>query len=174
MPIYEFYCPDCRVIFNFLSKTINTEKRPDCPRCGKRTLEKQVSMFAAPGRKGGKGEGGEGDDMLGDLPMDEQKIERAIGALASEAEGMSEDDPRAAARLMRKFSNMTGVEYGQGMQEALTRMEAGEDMENVEKDMGDLLEGEKGPFLLPGQKGKGARREPRRRAPYRDPTLYEM
>lgn len=174
MPIYEFYCPDCHAIFNFFSRTINTEKRPECPRCRKRKLEKQISMFAAVGRHKGKGDGGEGDDALGDFPVDEQKMERAIGALASEAEGMSEDDPRAAARLMRKFSDMTGLEYGQGMQEALTRMEAGEDMEEVEKDMGDLLDGEEEPFVLPGQKGKAGKAASRRRAPDRDPTLYEM
>ena len=107
MPIYEFYCSDCHTVFNFFSKTINTGKRPTCPRCKRKKLARQVSMFAAVGRKGKEGEG---DDGLGDLPIDESKMERAIGALASEAEGIKEDDPRAAARLMRKFSSMTGME----------------------------------------------------------------
>jgi putative FmdB family regulatory protein len=173
MPIYEFYCRDCNVIFNFFSKRIAPEKRPECPRCKKRKLEKQISLFAATGRKG-KGEGGEGDDPLGNLPVDEQKMEKAIGALASEAEGMSEEDPRAAVRLMRKFSDMTGLQYGKGLEEALGRMEAGEDMEAVEKEMGDVLDSEEEPFVLPGQKGKGARKAARRRAPDRDPKLYEM
>ena len=46
MPIYEFYCADCHTIFNFFSRTVNTRKSPLCPRCGKRTLDRQVSAFA--------------------------------------------------------------------------------------------------------------------------------
>ncbi|MCK4728291.1 MAG: zinc ribbon domain-containing protein, partial [Desulfobacterales bacterium] len=33
MPIYEFYCEDCNTIFNFFSRSVNTTKRPPCPRC---------------------------------------------------------------------------------------------------------------------------------------------
>ncbi len=52
MPVYEFYCPDCHRIFNFLSRTVNTEKQPDCPRCGRPRIERQVSLFAiSKGRK---------------------------------------------------------------------------------------------------------------------------
>jgi putative FmdB family regulatory protein len=36
MPIYEFACPKCRVIFNFLSKRLNPEREPVCPKCGNR------------------------------------------------------------------------------------------------------------------------------------------
>ena len=31
MPVYEFYCPDCHMIFNFLSRRIDTRKRPPPP-----------------------------------------------------------------------------------------------------------------------------------------------
>ena len=95
-------------------------------------------------------------------------------AMAAEAEQMNEDDPRAAARLMRKFSDMTGMELGQGMQEALGRMEAGEDPEQVEAEMGDLMESED-PFVLPGKGAgvKGANRT-HRGEPKRDEQLYEM
>ena len=33
MPIYEFYCPHCHRVFNFLSRAVNTDKTPDCPQC---------------------------------------------------------------------------------------------------------------------------------------------
>ena len=46
MPIYEFYCPDCHTIFNFFSARIETEKRPDCPRCGRSKLERRMSVFS--------------------------------------------------------------------------------------------------------------------------------
>ena len=132
MPIYGFYCGDCHMIFNFLSKTINTSKRPSCPKCGKGPLDRQVSAFAMTGKA--KEEGGPDD-----LPIDENRMERAMETLAGEAENIKEDDPRQAADLMRKFSNMTGIEFGKGMQEALNRMEAGEDPEKIEEEMGDVL-----------------------------------
>ena len=93
-------------------------------------------------------------------------------SLASEAESMDENDPRQAAKLMRKMSDMTGLELGEGMQEAIRRMEAGEDPDAIEKEMGDLLEQED-PFLMKKKKGGsvGARS---RLAPFRDETLYEM
>jgi hypothetical protein len=50
-------------------------------------------------------------------------------------------------------------------------MERGEDPDQIEAEMGDLLEGED-PFLLPGKKGgKTAGRRP---APHRDETLYDL
>ena len=166
MPIYEFYCPGCHTIYNFLSKSIDTEKVPTCPKDGRHRLDRQVSSFA--GVSGGKGDGDEGMD---DLPIDESKMERAMETLASEAEGFDEEDPRAAAQLMRKLSDMTGIEYGENMQEALRRLEAGEDPDAIEAEMGDLLEGDEDPFIMPGKKGgKGRRKLP----PERDDTLYEM
>jgi len=135
MPVYEFYCPDCHRIFNFLSRRINTDKRPDCPRCGRQQLERQVSMFAI-----SKGRQEEGEADMPDI--DESRMEQAMQALAAEAEGMNEDDPRQAARMMRKLYETTGLPLGGGMEEAIRRMEAGEDPEQIEAELGDVLEGE--------------------------------
>ena len=111
------------------------------------------------------------DGDLDDLPFDESKMEKAMQMLAGEAENINEDDPRQAANLMRKLTDMTGLELGPGMQEALKRMEAGEDPDAIEAEMGDLLEGED-PFLLPEKKGKGT--AGKRSAPQRDETLYDL
>jgi len=167
MPIYEFYCRHCHTVFNFLSRTVNTTKRPPCPRC-KRKLERQVSLFAM----GGGGASEEGDDM--DFPVDEGRMERAIESLAGEMEHVNEDDPRQAANLMRKFSKMTGLEFGGSMEEALERMEAGEDPEAVEAELGDAMDSEE-PFVPPEHKGGAtAKGRPSRGEPRRDRTLYEM
>jgi putative FmdB family regulatory protein len=163
MPIYEFYCPGCHTIFNFLSRRIDTRSCPPCPSCKRRRLERQVSLFASIGQAG---EPGDGDD---DLPVDDARLERAMESLAREAEGMNEDDPRQAANMIRKLSESTGMELGDGMQEALRRLEAGEDPEAIESEMGDVLENED-PFQPGGARGRGARRAP----PKRDSTLYEM
>jgi len=96
MPIYEFYCTNCNMIFNFLSKSVNTEKRPSCPKCQKTRLERRMSVFATPQKR----------DEEGDMPLpdlDEGKMEKAMNLLAREAEHINEDDPRQAADLMRKL-----------------------------------------------------------------------
>ena len=168
MPIYEFYCDPCHTIYNFFSKKIDTATCPPCPKCRKK-LQKQVSLFAMTGR-GGDEEG------MDDLPIDESRMERAMEALAGEAEKINEDDPRQAAQLMRKFSKMTGMEFGESMQSALDRLEAGEDPEAIEAEMGDAMEGED-PFILPGGKGPRKRRGKsllHRGAPRRDAKLYDM
>lgn len=165
MPIYEFYCPECHTIYSFLSKTVNTEKCPPCPGCRKDSMQRKVSRFAT--ISGSKG--GDGDDALDNLPIDESKMEQAMGALASEAEGMNEDDPKAAAQLMRKFSDMTGLKYGDSMEEALSRLESGEDPESLEAEMGDMMDGDENPFVLPGRKAGGKQAPPKR-----DEKLYEM
>ncbi len=162
MPIYEFYCADCHTIFNFFSKRIDTETSPKCPKCKKRKLGRQVSMFAAV--SGAKDSG----DME-DLPFDESRMEGALTQLAGEAERIDENDPKAAAELMRKFSSMTGVEFGGSMEEALKRLESGEDPEQIEKELGDLMESDDDAFTV-AQKGGRKKARP----PERDETLYEM
>ncbi len=164
MPIYEFYCEDCNIIFNFFSKTVNTLKKPKCPKCKVKTLVKQMSMFSFTGNVSE-------DKDIDDLSLDEGKMEKAMQMLAGEAENINEDDPRQAANLMRKLSNMAGLELGSGMQEALSRMEQGEDPDKIETEMGDLLENEE-PFLLPGK--INIKKTAKRSAPTRDETLYDL
>ncbi len=163
MPIYEFYCEGCHRIFNFLSRTVNTTKRPTCPRCKKRKLSRQVSVFSFTGRA-------KEDGDMDDLPIDEGKMEQAMQMLAKEADNINEDDPRQAADLMRKLSDMTGLELGDGMNEALSRMDDGEDPEQIEAEMGDLLEGEDHFSLL----AKKAGIKKKRPEPSRDETLYDL
>ena len=164
MPIYEFYCEDCHTIFNFFSKTINTTKTPKCPKCRLKTLSRQMSAFAITGKA-------KEDGDLDDLPIDEGKMEQAMTMLAGEAENISEDDPRQAANLMRRLTDMTGMQLGAGMEEALSRLEKGEDPEAIEAEMGDLLENED-PFVISAKKGAPEKRS--RPAPTRDDTLYDL
>ncbi|MBD3344907.1 MAG: zinc ribbon domain-containing protein [Chitinivibrionales bacterium] len=167
MPIYEFYCDKCNTIFNFFSRSINTEKVPPCPRDDAHTLSRKISRFAAlSGSR--KGDAGEGDDPLANLPLDESKMESAMASLASEAEKINEDDPRQAAKLMQKFSDMTGLKYNDKIQDALSRMEAGEDPESLEQDMEDAMGEDENPFVM--SSGSGKRNAP----PAKDDTLYEM
>jgi len=136
MPIYEFYCKDCHTIFNFYSRRVNTEAVPSCPKCQQPQLQREVSLFSlSKGRKEG-----EEDDLL--AGVDESKLESAMMSLAKELEGVDEDDPKQAGRLIRKLFDTAGMKLGDGMQEAIQRMEAGEDPDKIEEEMGDLLEKE--------------------------------
>ncbi|KAB2891566.1 MAG: zinc ribbon domain-containing protein [Desulfobulbaceae bacterium] len=162
MPIYEFFCDRCNVIFNFFSRRIDTTTIPSCPRCGKEKLAKQMSAFATISRGGTESE----DPLDG---IDESRMEKAFARLMKEAEGMNEDDPRQMASLMRRFSQETGVDLGGNMEEALSRMEAGEDPEEIERDMGDVLED--GDLSFESLKKKTAAG---RRRPVHDETLYDL
>jgi len=164
MPIYEFYCDDCNTLFNFFSKTVNTTKKPKCPKCKTKTLSKQMSKVAFTGRA-------KEDGDMDDLPFDESQMEQAMHMLAREADKINEDDPKQAANLMRKLSDMTGMKLGDGMDEALRRMEKGEDPEQVEAELGDILE-EEDPFSLSGK--KGTRIQTNRKEPFMDETLYDL
>jgi putative FmdB family regulatory protein len=180
MPIYEFYCAECHRIFSFLSRSVNTEKKPDCPRCGRPGLTRRVSSFAiSRGRKEEPAKPAEAD--LPGLPpgMDEARLEQAMATLARDAEGLNEDDPRQGAQLMRRLFEATGMPVGTGMEEALRRMESGEDPEKIEEEMGDVMEdplGMDGAVDPAGREPRKTLAGLRRRVlpPSVDPELHEM
>jgi putative FmdB family regulatory protein len=161
MPVYEFYCEQCNTIFNFYSRSVNTSKQPVCPRCKEVKLRRFLSSFSVL-RQGPEG------DSAGSTSFDEKRMEDAMGMLAKEAENIDEDDPKQAAHVMRKLSEISGLNLGRGMKEAIERMEAGEDPEKIEEEMGDILEEE--PFTFP------EKRSPRStpKTPLRDETLYDL
>ena len=111
----------------------------------------------------------EGDEMM--AGMDESKMEEAFGSLMQEAEGMNEEDPRQMATLMRKFTEKTGMNLGDTMEEAISRMEKGEDPDVIEREMGDQLEGDD-LFSFNGMKKKAL--AGKMQAPDYDEKLYEL
>jgi len=161
MPVYEFYCANCHAIFNFLSRRVKTDKTPSCPRCNQPGLEKQVSAFAISRNLDAPAEG---------MPdIDESKMEQAMMALAGEMENIDENDPKAMANFMRRFSSMTGMELGDGAEEALSRLEAGEDPEQIEAEMGDMFDGND---LFSQKSLKGLKKQ--YLPPEHDDTLYTL
>lgn len=168
MPIYEFYCRDCHTIFSFFARRVDTEAIPACPKHAKHKLRRQVSRFAiSSGRADAPTEDGGPD-----LDMDDEKMEQAMMQLAGEADSLNEDDPRAMARMMRKLMETTGMRMGDGMEEAIRRMESGEDPDKVEEEMGGLLDAEE-PFSTGESKLKGLKRR-MTEAPNVDPEIYDM
>lgn len=140
MPIYEFYCKHCHTIYSFRSTRVDTEKTPTCPNpaCGgAEHLERQVSLFSiSSGRDGSN----EAEDGMADI--DESKLEQAMMSLAGEVDALDDDDPKQAARVMRKLFDAAGMRPGEGIEEAITRMESGEDPDKIEEDLGKVMEDE--------------------------------
>ncbi len=167
MPVYEFYCADCHTMFKFLSRRVNTEAAPTCPRCGRPELSRQVSMFAI-----SKGRTEDDADPMPDI--DEHRFEQAMSKMAAEAERMDEEDPRQAARMMRQLYEATGQKIGGGMEEAMRRMEAGEDMDQIEAELGDTLENEAEMFDLSNASKSLKHWRQQHTRPQVDETLYEL
>ncbi len=133
MPIYEFYCADCDALFNFFSARIDTEKRPDCPRCGRLRLERRPASFAT--LRHGSGE--DSDEPLDQL--DDSALENAMESMAAELETLGDsEDPKQFAGVLRRMGQSTGLEMGPKMEELLARLESGADLDDLEAEMDSL------------------------------------
>jgi putative FmdB family regulatory protein len=146
MPIYEYLCPPCNRVFSFLLKSVAEPCEPTCPKCGGKELRRRMSRFAVTGaaRKsqanvevptGGDPAAAQG---AGDA-LDDPRVEGEMMKLMSAAEGLDENDPRQLGRLMRRMTEITGEAVEPAMEEALRRLEGGEDPEKIEADLGELL-----------------------------------
>ncbi len=169
MPIYEFYCPNCHMIFNFLSTKVNTESTPVCPKCNGKNMRRKLSIFSVISSSKRK-ENEDMDDPFTKMlsQIDESKLEKAMASLAAEAENMDEENPKEIAKIMKRLFDTTGIKMGDAMEEAIRRLEAGEDPEKIEEEMGDVFEDETSLFDL--KKRKLSKLLP----PKEDETLYRM
>src|SRR3989449_9720266 len=149
MPIYEFACPKCRRIFNFLSKRMNPDRPPTCPKCGNKKMVKQMSRFAM--TKGLKEPAARTDDT-GDEPtpdIDDPRVMQAMSELERDMEHMDENNPKHMAHMMRKMKDlMPPGTVPKELDVAIKRLEAGEDPGKIEEGMGDVVGG-----LMGGEEG---------------------
>jgi putative FmdB family regulatory protein len=141
MPIYEYACPKCRVIFNFLSKRLNPDRLPVCPKCGNKKMTKQMSRFAM--SRGLKEPAAKTEPQSGEPPMpdfDDPRMERAMMEMERDMEHLDENNPKHMAHMMRKMKDlMPPGAMPKELDIAIKRLEAGEDPEKIEADMGDVL-----------------------------------
>jgi hypothetical protein len=97
-------------------------------------------------------------------------MEKAMAAIASEADALDENDPKQAARLMRRLYDVSGMPMDGAVDEAIRRMESGEDPERIEEELGDAFEDPSS-----GDASTKVRSLARRVLPPSvDPTLYEL
>jgi len=158
MPIYEFACPKCRRIFNFLSKRVSPDLIPVCPKCGNKKMSKQVSQFALTKGKGLAEPGPAGDKTDTSAPdFDDPRVARAMAEMERDMERLDENNPKHMAHMMRKMKEiMPPGSMPKEMETAIKRLEAGESPEKIEADMGDVLGDFKGGEGAGGAGGGGA------------------
>ena len=123
MPIYEYFCLDCRkrvnVFFRTFSAATNATANGEvrCPSCEGVRLHRLISRVAV-------------------HRSEESRMEDL--ADPSLMAGLEGEDPRALASLMRKMSNEMGEPMDAEMTEVLNRLEAGESPDAIEQSMPDL------------------------------------
>ncbi len=171
MPIYEFYSPDTHRIYSFFARSLSQGRAlPRCPDDPKARMDRLISRFAVTGRAKEKADGS------GEMEVQDPRMERVMAEMEREMSSMSDEnpDPRQLGRLMRKMTEATGQKMPEQMEQMIARLEKGEDAEKLEAEFGDTLENMEGVFEEGAAGGKpGGLRFPRR-APGRDPQLYEM
>ena len=130
MPIYEYRCGACKRRVSVFFRSFSAVGEASCPRCGGTDLTRLMSRVTVI-RGGGDG-GDDGDDLGGD----------AEAMLA----GLDENDPRSVARWARRMSEEMGEPIEPEFEEALGRIESGEDPERVmeEIDGGGPADGDGG------------------------------
>ncbi len=117
MPSYDYRCDDCSkrsIIYQTYGEY--GESPVVCPHCGSKNLQRIIGRIRI-----AKSEDARLDDLSDPSGWD-----------------LDENDPKSMAKMMRKMGNELGEDMPAEFDEVVDRLEAGEDPENIEKDMPDL------------------------------------
>jgi putative FmdB family regulatory protein len=96
MPIYEYFCKECRKTVTLLILNPSTYGRPKCPDCGSVNLERIMSRFRT-------------------VRSEESRMEKL--ADPSSFSGVDENDPVSVAKWAKKMGRELGDEAGEGFDE---------------------------------------------------------
>jgi len=158
MPIYEFLCAGCNRIYSFHTFSASSTRQPTCPRCGATSLRRVPSRF-------GVGVSRPAATLGADVDPDDPRVEREMTRFMSELEGLEGESPQAMAGAIRRMAELSGEPITPSMDEMIRRLEAGEDPDRLEEEMGEALEEEMG---LDDGAGRAAG------PPERDSGLYPL
>ena len=124
MPIYEYYCYDCKKRVSVLFRTMAAAEdgASACPNCAGQRLRRLMSRLRV-------------------LRSEDNRIE-SMADDPSLMAGLENEDPQALAQFMRKMSDETGEPLDEEMSEVMDRLEAGESPESIETSMPEPSEGE--------------------------------
>jgi len=170
MPLYEFYCEPCHTIFTFRSPRVDTATVPACPACGAK-LAREISAFAHIVK--GQHSEAPGDDGAGAA----DRMDQIAAKLGDRLQALDDEDadPREAVKVMREMAEAGGVNFKKEVQEAMARIEAGEDPEAIDREFSEVFETDN-PFAdSDDDAGNRALAKWRRlKEPRRDPTWHDL
>jgi putative FmdB family regulatory protein len=117
MPNYPYRCLNCHKRFEvFLSYSEYGTQPIFCPHCQSNQVQRRIGRIRV-------------------AKSEESRMENL--ADPSALAGM-EDDPKAMGRMMRRMSNEMGEDLGPEYDEVIDRLEAGQNPDDIEKDLPDL------------------------------------
>jgi putative FmdB family regulatory protein len=98
MPIYEYFCDECKGLSSFLLLRTTEEVEPLCKHCGSKKVKKVISRVAV-------------------LKSEERRLEGMLDP--SKFSDLDENDPRSVERVMRRMGEELGDELGEGFEESM-------------------------------------------------------
>ncbi|MCJ7623333.1 MAG: hypothetical protein MUO76_07500 [Anaerolineaceae bacterium] len=119
MPNYTYQCLDCKKGFELFFQYKDYGKMPvQCPHCESKQVNRKIGRIRFARSDMGR---------LADMAVPEN------------LEGLDED-PRALGRMMRQMSNEVGEDMGPEFDEVINRLEAGQDPEQIERELPEFGE----------------------------------
>ncbi len=119
MPTYEYCCQKCHQRFEkFMSYTEYDQVETTCPHCGSEMVQRIIRPVRI-------------------AKSEESRIESMVDP---DRLGAIDEDPQALGKLMRQMSHELDEDMGPEFDEVVTRLEKGQDPEQIEKEMPELAD----------------------------------
>ena len=123
MPTYEYRCLDCRKRFEvFMTYAEYGTRAVTCLHCGSSNVQRRIGRVRV-------------------ARSEESRLEDL--ADPSKLAGL-EDDPKTLGRMMRQMSKEVGEDLGDVFDEVVSRLEAGQSPEDIEREIPGLGSDEAG------------------------------
>jgi putative FmdB family regulatory protein len=117
---YDYRCQSCKNRFElYLTYEEYDHKQVLCPECGSDQVTRRIGRIRI-------------------AKSEDRRIEDMVDP--SQLAGI-EDDPKALGRLMRKMGDELGEDTGPEFDEVVSRLEKGQDPEQIERELPDFGEG---------------------------------
>ncbi len=123
MPTYEYRCLDCRKRFEvFMTYAEYGTRAVTCLHCGSSNVQRRIGRVRV-------------------ARSEESRLEDL--ADPSKLAGL-DDDPKTLGRMMRQMSKEVGEDLGDVFDEVVSRLEAGQSPEDIEREIPELGSDEEG------------------------------
>lgn len=117
MPTYEYRCLDCRKRFEvFLKFSEYGVKKVTCPHCGSENIQRRI----------------------GKVRVARSDESRLAGMADPSRLANIDEDPRALGKMMREMSHEVGEDMGGEFDEVVSRLESGQNPDDIERELPDL------------------------------------